>query len=296
MAPVLQLVNRVADAIAAEFPDRLIDTLAYQWTRHPPKTLRPRPNVIVRLCSIECCFRHPFDQCPLPANRDFVADLRGWAKVCDRLWMWDYTTDFAHYLLPFPNLDALAPNVRLLAQNHVTGIFEEGDYSSPLGEFQALRGWVLAQCLWNPQVDGRAARDEFLDGVYGVAAPPIARYLDSLHARTVDAHVGIYQGVDAPWLDAQWQRDADAAFDEAEKLAAGDAPTLLRVRAARLSVDYPELERTRVSKHGNDALRARADRFFAAGKASGLTSVREGESGIGAFEREVRSALAADGK
>ena len=98
--------------------------------------------MIVRLCSIECCFRHPFDQCALPADRDFVADLRGWAKVCDRLWMWDYTTDFAHYLLPFPNLDALVPNVRLLAQNHVTGIFEEGDYSSPHGEFQQLREWL----------------------------------------------------------------------------------------------------------------------------------------------------------
>jgi hypothetical protein len=296
MAPVLQLVDRVADAIAAEFPDRLIDTLAYQWTRHPPKTLRPRPNVIVRLCSIECCFRHPFDECALPANRDFVADLRGWAKVCDRLWMWDYTTDFANYLLPFPNLDALVPNVRLLAENHVTGIFEEGDYSSPHGEFQALRGWVLAQCLWNPAVDGRAARDEFLAGVYCGAAPPIARCLDALHARTKDAHVGIYQGVDAPWLDAAWQRDADAAFEEAEKLAGSDAALLARVRAARLSVDYPELERARIAKTGSAALRARAERFFATGKACGLTSVREGESELGPFEREVRAALAAGAK
>ena len=296
MAPVLQLVDRVADAIAAEFPDRLIDTLAYQWTRHPPKTLRPRPNVIVRLCSIECCFRHPFDQCTLPANRDFVADLRGWAKVCDRLWMWDYTTDFAHYLLPFPNLDALAPNVRLLAQNHVTGIFEEGDYSSPHGEFQALRGWVLAQCLWNPATDGRTARDEFLGGVYGAAAPPIARYLDALHARTVDAHVGIYQGADAPWLDAAWQRDADAAFDEAEKLAGGDAALLARVRAARLSVDYPGLERARIAGRGAAELRVRAERFFANAKAGGLTSVREGESELGPFERAVRAALAAGAK
>jgi hypothetical protein len=292
MAPVLQLVNRVADALATEFPDRLIDTLAYQWTRHPPKTLRPRPNVIVRLCSIECCFRHPFAECSLPADRDFVADLRGWAKICDRLWMWDYTTDFAHYLLPFPNLDALVPNVRLLAQNHVTGIFEEGDYSSPHGEFQALRGWVLAQCLWQPQIDGRAARDEYLDGVYGSAAPPIARYLDALHARTKDVHVGIYQGVDAPWLDAAWQHDADAAFDEAEKLAGGDAALLGRVRAARLSVDYPELERARTAGHGSASSGARAERFFAAGKACGLTSVREGESGIGAFERAVRAAVA----
>ena len=43
-----------------EYPHLRIDTLVYQYTRKPPKLTRPRPNVIVRLCSIECCFSHPF--------------------------------------------------------------------------------------------------------------------------------------------------------------------------------------------------------------------------------------------
>ena len=33
MAPVLQLVNRVAEAVEKEFPDKAVETLAYQWTR-----------------------------------------------------------------------------------------------------------------------------------------------------------------------------------------------------------------------------------------------------------------------
>ncbi|HLQ36911.1 MAG TPA: DUF4838 domain-containing protein [Planctomycetota bacterium] len=297
MAPVLQLCNRVADAIAVEFPDRLIDTLAYQWSRHPPKTLRPRPNVIVRLCSIECCFAHPFEGCGLQANRDFVADLRAWAKVCDRLWVWDYTTDFAHYLLPFPNLDSLAPNVRLLAENHVTGIFAEGDYSSPHGEFQDLRGYVLARCLWDPRTDGRRARDEFLDGVYGPAAPPIRRCLDALHAKIGDAHVGIYQGVEAPWLDAAWQLDADRAFDEAERLAGDDAALLARVRAARLSADYPAIERARMAKQrGAPGLDVRVERFFANARAAGLTALRENGADLAGYERELRALDAPAGK
>jgi hypothetical protein len=289
---VLQLVNRVAEAVAVDFPDRLIDTLAYQWTRHPPRTLRPRANVIVRLCSIECCFSHAFDQCDQQQNRDFVADLRGWAKVCDRLWVWDYTTDFANYLLPFPNLEVLAPNVRLLADNHVTGIFEEGDYSSPHGEFQALRGYVLAQCLWDPRTDGRAARDEYLDGVYGKAAPPIRRYLDALASAGKRSHFGIYQGVDAPWLDAAWQREADLAWDEAERLAADDAPLRARVCAARLSADYPAIERARLAKRpASPELAARVSRFLANAKGSGLTALREGGPGLAAYEGELRAAL-----
>jgi len=61
MAPVLQLVNRVAEAVEQEFPDKLVDTLAYEWTRRAPKSIRPRRNVVVRLCSIKCCFSHPLE-------------------------------------------------------------------------------------------------------------------------------------------------------------------------------------------------------------------------------------------
>ena len=38
MGPVLQLVNHVAEAVEKEFPDKIVETLAYQWTRKPPKT------------------------------------------------------------------------------------------------------------------------------------------------------------------------------------------------------------------------------------------------------------------
>ncbi|MHC4743252.1 MAG: DUF4838 domain-containing protein, partial [Planctomycetota bacterium] len=51
---MLRFVNAVAADIEEEFPNVAISTLAYQYTRKPPKLTKPRPNVIVRLCSIEC--------------------------------------------------------------------------------------------------------------------------------------------------------------------------------------------------------------------------------------------------
>src|SRR5690606_21605830 len=51
---MLALVNYIAEKLEPEFPHVAFDTLAYQYTRKPPKTLRPRDNVIIRLCSIEC--------------------------------------------------------------------------------------------------------------------------------------------------------------------------------------------------------------------------------------------------
>jgi hypothetical protein len=90
-----------AEKIEPDFPHVAVDTLAYQYTRKPPKTLKPRPNVIVRLCSIECNFREPLDH---PSNAAFADDIRGWSKLCQRLYVWDYTTDFAHYVQPHPEL------------------------------------------------------------------------------------------------------------------------------------------------------------------------------------------------
>ena len=97
---MLAFVNYIAEKIEPEFPHVAVDTFAYQYTRHPPKTIRPRPNVIVRLCSIECNFREPLND---PSNAAFLADLAAWSKICPRLYVWDYVTDFAHYVLPHPN-------------------------------------------------------------------------------------------------------------------------------------------------------------------------------------------------
>ena len=56
---MLRFVNAVAADIEEEFPQVAISTLAYQYTRKPPKYVKPRDNVIVRLCSIECSFSKP---------------------------------------------------------------------------------------------------------------------------------------------------------------------------------------------------------------------------------------------
>ena len=58
----IRFVNAVADAIKEEYPDVMIDTLAYQYSRAACVT-KPVENVIVRLCTIECCFTHPLSEC-----------------------------------------------------------------------------------------------------------------------------------------------------------------------------------------------------------------------------------------
>lgn len=233
---MLDFVNHVAAQIEPEFPQVAVDTLAYQYTRKPPRTIRPRPNVIVRLCSIECDFREPLTA---PANAKFAEDIGGWEKICDRLYIWDYTTNFAHYLQPHPNWFTLGSNVRFFAEHHVKGVFEQGAYQGFAAEFAELRAWVLAQLLWNPALDDRQLIAEFLDGYYGpAAAAPIRRYLELLHDASAGGKLTCYTKTDAPFLQFKHLWPAEKLWREAETATAGDPERLPRVQRGRLWLGY----------------------------------------------------------
>ena len=94
MGPLLRAVNAIAAAVEVEFPHVALDTLAYQYTRAAPRLTAPRPNVIVRLCTIECNFALPLTDA---SNQRFQADMTAWAKISNRTYIWNYVTNFAAY-------------------------------------------------------------------------------------------------------------------------------------------------------------------------------------------------------
>jgi uncharacterized protein DUF4838/PA14 domain-containing protein len=269
MAPVLQLVNRVADTVETEFPDKAIETLAYQYTRKACKTMRPRDNVIIRLCSIECCFMHPLDTCDMKANRAFREDTEEWAKVADRLWVWDYVTSFRDYLCPYPNLRVRDDNIRFFIKNNVTGIFEQDVYNTFGGELSALSGYLNAKLLWDQNYCEDKAINEFLENVYGDAAKPIRKYLDMLHnhAEKKNIHANIWvTSMSAPFLNDKLVEKSKVLWDEATAAVADQPAVLDRVKVARLAVDHAWMERARanadsayIAKHDEFRIEPRAE-------------------------------------
>ncbi|MGZ8920851.1 MAG: DUF4838 domain-containing protein, partial [Limisphaerales bacterium] len=238
---MLDFVNYIAKQIESEFPSVSVDTLAYQYTRKPPKTLRPRQNVIVRLCSIEGNFREPLDH---SSNASFADDIKGWAAITDRLYVWDYTTDFAHYVQPHPNWFTLGPNVRFFAKHNVRGLFEQGAYQSHGSEMSEMRAWVLAQLLWNPDQDDRALIREFLEGYYGAnAAPHIFTYFEQMHEVSKGHNLTCYSRTDAPFLGYEHLAGAEELWAKAEKAVESNSELLTRVRLARLPLRYVWLSR-----------------------------------------------------
>nr|MCR5694903.1 DUF4838 domain-containing protein [Clostridia bacterium] len=229
MGSLLTFVNKIADAIKDEYPNVYVDTLAYRYTRKAPKTIKPADNVIIRLCSIECCFSHDLDS-DCPQNEEFKKDIEDWAKISKNLFVWDYTTDFLYYIIPFPNLKVLYDNVRFFVDHNVTGIFEQGNSQSVSGEFGELRAYMLAKIMWNPDMSERQYErimDDFLEGYYGAGWQYIKEYINKTSELSAGSHMGIYDSVKQNLslegkdilgvigeLEALWRSALEAADEE----------------------------------------------------------------------------------
>ncbi len=223
---LLRFVNAVAADIAADHPDVVIDTLAYQYTRKAPERTKPLPNVCIRLCSIECCFSHPLDDGACPENRAFYEDIVAWSRLTNRIYIWDYVTDFCFYVPTFPNFGVLRENMRFFATHGVKGMYPEGNYNSPQsGEFGELRCYLLAKLMWDPLMDAAAYyrhMDEFLAAYYGAGWRYIRAYIDWTTCESRGRHMSIWaKPFDIIPEDryAAMEETFNAWWDEAARLA-----------------------------------------------------------------------------
>lgn len=234
---ILWFVNQVADAVKEKFPDKYVGTFAYQYSRKPPVGIVPRDNVVIRLCSIECCFAHPLEA-GCPQNREFMEDLAGWKAIAPQLFIWDYIVNYHQFLAPFPNFGVLAANIRTFRDNNAIGIFEEAQYQTACSEFAELRTWVTTRLLWDPELDTDSLAEEFIDAYYGPAAPKIWQYYELCQGLVKpETHFGIYFKEDDPIYTDEFISLSETLLGEALSLA--DTPELTdRVQKVRLQVLY----------------------------------------------------------
>lgn len=241
--PLLHFVNRVAEEIEKEFPNVWVETLAYQYTRKPPKHVRPRENVVIRLCSIECSFAQPL--ATGPQNEEFKKDIEGWNEVADHLFIWDYVTNFHSYMSPHPNYHVLEPNIRFFVDHGTIGLFEQGDSTCSAGDFVRMRNWVISHLMWNPKLDERKLRKEFMRGYYGPAAEPLLEHLELMSetAKKSDVYLRCFMPDTSGWLDLATLNRSTRRFEEAEKAVADDPVRLARVQRAKMTIDHVWLKR-----------------------------------------------------
>lgn len=197
---LIRFCNRLQEEINKEYDGVHIDTLAYRFTRQPPAVTKPHPDLIIRLCNIECSMSKPLSENENDPPNDegyenFCVALRKWKEITNHLYMWDYTTNFINMSTMFPNIYTIKENIRYFVENGIMGIFEQGNSSSHNGEFGELRGYLLAKLLWNPYMSDSEYRCHMLDfctDFYGAAAKNIIEFIDLAQSCVHDEYMTIY--------------------------------------------------------------------------------------------------------
>ena len=250
---LIRFLNGIARRVAKTRPEILISTLAYHYSEPPPKDgTKAADNVVIRLCDTGSSMAgSPYDR----NNDGFLRNLQGWRKCAKNIFVWDYAICYSFSPttvdgVAFPcagerHYDDL---YRMFRDNGVRGTFVEQE-SNDIGDFSALKYFLQAKLMENPDDDLEKLTRLFMDRYYGAAADLMYDYradLDRLR-RERNGFVTWDPGV-APF---NFIEDADvvryqALFDRAEAAVAGDPLRRLRVRHARTGLDLLVAHRARV--------------------------------------------------
>lgn len=290
MGSLLPFINRLAE----EFPDVMISTLAYFHTVEPPKTIKPRDNVIIKLCSM------PGDQAssyPLGATKlanDFKKQVEGWSAISKNLFIWDYTTNFSYLLMPFPNFAVQKANTEFYLNNNVYGVFHQSSREYG-GEMAELRAYILAKLMWDIDTDVDYCMSKYLTLYYGKEA---GKEISNIMQRMSDELyksgkvLGLYDVPSAHkygYLSESNVNEYFASYNRAVSAAGDNEIVLNRLERYKIS-----LLLARMYQSGYDfvAKEQAADEYFDLMSKHGITSATEIKTDMATvrewFETELR--------
>lgn len=238
--PIIRFVNKVA----GQFPDKVISTLAYQFSRKAPKLTKPLDNVQIMLCTIELNRALSIESDP--SSRSFRDDIVDWGKISKHIYLWDYTVNFSHHISPFPNIHVLQPNIQFFVRNGALEHFQQSNNDAG-HEFSELKSYLISRLLWNPDINADSVINEFLSGYYGDAAPFIRQYIDLMQqeylrsGQVLDIYASPVWNANAS-LSADNMAIYNYLFDKAEDAVTGKPGLISRVKVARLPIQYAAME------------------------------------------------------
>ena len=215
---MVRFVNAIAEAVEKEFPGKIIETLAYEYTRKPPRKTKLRHNVMPCLCTSGVDFSVPIRESRHPGTQSFLDDINGWGRQTKQLYIWDYTVNFRHYPHCFPNILTLQGNLKLFRDNGVIGILAQGDYTGWHADFGELRAWLMAKWMWNPDLPAEPLLDRFFKGYYGKAAPIVRQAFDLIYGECAAAAANTNTPPLVMYADIEREPPSESAMEKVEAL------------------------------------------------------------------------------
>ena len=260
-APMLKMLNGAMEHAAKEYPDHEIITFAYFNTLEVPETIRPHENIWIDVVSSAYSANAAGDQLnPIrdnPANYAYDRALRQWPEAAEnRVVTWEWGQNYNARRYEWPNLWSEIDNIRLWAEYGIDGAQYQHNNVTGIS-WGALKHWVWAQIMWDPDKKADELIQRFLHDYYGPGATPILwKYLQT--ADRIRRESGLITSVVrwSAWpvnmrrkfLHPGALAELDAILERAHRAAkeSGDPELSKRLAAARAkSVDMPLIDTVR---------------------------------------------------
>jgi hypothetical protein len=252
-ATMIDFVNFLADGVREQYPEVLLETFAYMTTQIPPRTLRPRDNVVMKWCDWYIPGQgHPEPWQPLthPVNAWRAENLRQWVAISKHLSVWDYGEKYVEVNFPFTMASPVFfDDMRFFFANKTLGFFYENDTDSAVPwqgqtQFSPLFIWLAYRVMLEPDQPVEPLIDVFMHGYYGEAATFMRTFYDRLVQGQRDLPAPRTSG-DAirgiRYVTPAFYAEMQALFDRAEAVCSPDSLELLHVYRERIRLDYTML-------------------------------------------------------
>ena len=273
---IITFVNKLAESLQDEFPNKLIHTFAYQYSRRTPTKVVPHKNIIVRLCNIECSWSKSIEESASQNSngRDgmFLNDLVNWSKISNHLYIWDYAVNFRNYLLPFPNFRSMAKNINLYKKYNVKGLLMQGNFSyGGKGYFDELKSYVIARLMRDDTEPLDVLIKDFCDNYYGKESSKyVIDYLNMWEDEIYNKTLWLYDDADSllftDELIDKGLKLLNTAFNETDNYIYKE-----RIEKLILGMEYAYLVRLENSENKNKLV----DKFYEKVKKHHITELFE---------------------
>ena len=90
------------------------------------------------------------DASQITMDTDFMKDLEAWSKICNRLYIWNYSLNCDESINIYPNFGVQQRNIQIFYEHNVKGIYEQGVFyiaesDAEFGEMKTYLVTILCQ-------------------------------------------------------------------------------------------------------------------------------------------------------
>lgn len=238
-------LNNVIEIVEAwreeNMPEREIGYIcfAYQVSLLPPvkedvngnlvayhPDCQPADKLYVLIAPIEADYS---EELKSDINQRTYNALIGWEQlVGDRLWVYEYDTNYQTYFTNFNNFEVVQEHYQTYYDHGVKLMYSQGPVSTYIPCFTEMRIFVESQLMWDLSKDYNDLVNEFMAVYYKDAAPAMRKYYDFIRQNYAEVENGgtgrIYAMLAQPDI---------YSFEEMEKMDAILAEALAAIEHLR---------------------------------------------------------------